>query len=336
MANSVLINSINRRIRELSVSDNSVIVLKGIPMSVVSPESVVLPIEDAIKNKLSYFMTVFGKRKFLTFEEFLMLNSFVLDQYEKVYILNNNLYMSQYPIDATFSDDVRKGLLIHFSESENDYDETPIGNIEEIIDLYDGVKEYNGFLICAYCEDKIPNDAKIQQINLFDYESVPIQMVNHSEGMSYLEIAEESDYIELIKRVFQEPDEIYIRTINYTGDIERLNDHISILRKNWADYTDIYYLQPQEVSVAFEHRDDYTDILKKYWGHEEFRSFEVYDLKSLEEGVKTTVQVSQEQIISDLVQQAENCADSEKECRDVFVTAPTGAGKSVIFQVPAI
>lgn len=336
MANSVLINKINTRIKQLDLSNNSVIVLKGIPMSAVSPDSEIHPIEEVIKNKLSYFIKIFGKRRFLTFEEFIMLNSFVLDQYEKVYILNNNLYMNQYPIDAVFSNDVKKGLLTHFSESENDYDETPIGNIDEIIDLYDGVKEYNGFLICAYCEDKIPNDIKIQQVNLFEYEPVPIQMVSHSEHIEFLEIVEESDYIELIKRVFQEPEEIYIRTINYSGDTERLNDHISILRKNWADYTDIYYLQPQEVNAAYEHRDDYTDILKKYWGYEEFRSFEVYDLKSLEEGQKATVYVSQEQIISDLVQQAENCANLEKECRDVFVTAPTGAGKSVIFQVPAI
>lgn len=336
MASSVLINSIKNRIEELSVSENSIIVLKGIPMSVVSPESEVASVEDVIKNKLSYFMKIFGKRRFLTFEEFLMLNSFVLDQYEKVYILTNNLYMNQYPVDTAFSDTVKKGLLTHFSESENDYDETPIGNIEEIIDLYDGVKEYNGFLICAYCEDKVPNDVKIQKVNLFDVEYVPIQYVSHTEGTSYLELSEESDYIELIKRVFQEPEEIYIRTINYTGDTERLDEHISILRKQWADYTDIYYLQPQEVSATYEHRDDYVNILKKYWGYDTFKTFDVYELKRLEEGEKATVQVSQEQIISDLVQQAENCGDPEKEWRDVFVTAPTGAGKSVIFQVPAI
>ena len=162
MANSVLLNKINKRIEQLDISVNSVIVLKGIPMSAVSPDSEIYPIEEVIKNKLSYFIKIFGKRRFLTFEEFIMLNSFVLDQYERVYILNNNLYMNQYPVDSGFSNDVKKGLLTHFAESENDYDETPIGNIDEIIDLYDGVKEYNGFLICAYCEDKIPNDAKIQ------------------------------------------------------------------------------------------------------------------------------------------------------------------------------
>ena len=64
-------------------------------------------------------MKIYTKRKFLTYEEFLMLNSFVLDQYEKIYILNNNLYMNQYPIDIALSDSVKRGLLTHFTESEN-------------------------------------------------------------------------------------------------------------------------------------------------------------------------------------------------------------------------
>jgi ATP-dependent DNA helicase RecQ len=336
MANDVLTKVINKKLSKLNNSSNSIVILKGIPLSAVAPNEKAAPLEEVIKNKFSYFAGIMYKRKYLTFEEFLMLNSFVLDQYERVYVLNNNLYMNQYPLDIELSDAARKGLLNHFAESENDYDDSPIGNIGDIIDLYDGVKEYNGFLIGAYCEDKIPNDAKIQYFNLFDYENVPIQKVPQTDDIDYLELSEESDYIELVRRVFLEPDEIYIRTTNYRGDLQNLNDHISILRNNWADYTDIYYIQPQEVSTTFEHREEYTDILKKYWGYDNFRSFKVYDLKKLENGVKKTVQVSQEQIISDLVQQVENCGDPEKDMRDLFVTAPTGAGKSVIFQVPAI
>ncbi len=336
MSNAILLNKINRTIEKLSLTDNSIIVLKGIPMSVVSPESNVGLLDDIVRNKLSYFMSIFEQRKYLTYEEFLLLNSFVLDQYDKIYVLNNNLYMTQYPVDAEFSEMTRKGLITHFTESENDYDDSPIGDIEEIIDLYDGVREYNGFLICAYCEDRIPNAAKIQRINLFDYENNPLQMVNYSNELDFLDIVEESDYIELIKRLFNEPEEIYIRTINYSGDQTRLHERLSILQKNWADFTDIYCVSPQETSTHYEHREEYTNILKKYWGYDSFRSFSVYDLKDLENDEKNTVQVSQEQIISDIVQQVENCADPEKEYRDIFVTAPTGAGKSVIFQIPAI
>lgn len=331
---------LNRRIQEvlqeIDIQDNSIIVLKGIPMDVIDPECELIGIEETIKNKLSYFMRIVGKRQYLQFEEFLLLNSFVLDQYENIYILNNNLYISQYPIDVDYSDEVRRGLITHFAESEDDYDETEIGKIDEIIDLYNGIKEYNGFLIGAYCEDKIPNDIKIHYVNLFEQESLPKQKVDYPVEGNVLEIQEESDYIELIKRVFNEPDEVYIRTINYAGDISTLDDHIAILRKNWADYTDVFYIQPQELSTSFQHRDEFTQILKKYWGYDKFRSFDIYDLKKLDEGKKETIKVSQEQIISDLVQQVENCGDPSKENRDIFVTAPTGAGKSVIFQIPAI
>ena len=147
MANMALNRRIHEVLQDINLQGNSIIVLKGIPLDVVDSESEPIPIEEAVKNKLAYFLKIAGKRKFLRFEEFLLFNSFVLDQYETIYILNNNLYISQYPIDVDYSDEVRKGLITHFAESEDDYDETEIGRIDEIIDLYDGIKEYNGFLI---------------------------------------------------------------------------------------------------------------------------------------------------------------------------------------------
>lgn len=333
---NILQKKINEKLALADKYSNTIVVLKGLPMSVIAPDVILEPIETIIDDKLKYFIEIYDSRKYLTFEEFLILNSFVLDQYEHILILNNNLYMNQYPIDAIYSDEIKKGLLTHFTESEKDDDESFIGNIDGIIDLYDGIREYNGFLIGSYCENKIQNDSKIITENLFDYEDLSIQSVSKSDETEFLELLEEADYIELVKRVFNEPDEIYIRATNYSGDKQNLMDHISILQKNWAEYTDIYCVQPQEVSLVFEHREEYTEILKKYWGYDSFRDFQVYDLNKITNGRKDTIYVSQEQIISDLVQQAENCDDSEKECKDVFVTAPTGAGKSVIFQVPAI
>ena len=50
------------------------------------------------------------------------------------------------------------------------------------------------------------------------------------------------------------------------------------------------------------------------------------------------VNISQSQIIREIIKQAENAYDEESgnRFRDIFITASTGAGKSVMFQIPAV
>lgn len=75
-------------------------------------------------------------------------------------------------------------------------------------------------------------------------------------------------------------------------------------------------------------------ILKRYWGDgADFRELKIY--KDPSRGKEMQV-VSQGEIASFAVEQAERAQRGEDGFSNIFVTAPTGAGKSLLFQLPAL
>ena len=91
MANRVIANCIREKIENLNIGNDAIVVLKGIPLSIVDDTVGRIDLSNVVSNKLGYFMSIFGHRQFLTFEEFLLLADFIVAQYKEIYILNNNI-----------------------------------------------------------------------------------------------------------------------------------------------------------------------------------------------------------------------------------------------------
>lgn len=335
MANRVIANCIREKIENLNMGKDAIVVLKGIPLSIVDDTVERIDLSNVVANKMEFFISIFGRRRFLTYEEFLLLADFIVAQYKEIYVLNNNIYMEQFPVEECFPAAVRAGLLAHFDESdEGETDDRYIGDIDEYISVFEGLKEYNGYLMGVYCAVPALRSPKVVTVNVFENSREDL-LYSTDPSDDFVDIIEESDYINFVKLLFTEPDEIYVRISNYTGDSNKLKDHIAVISHYWQEYTEIFILQAQEHGEAYSHRDEYSEILSRFWGYPSFRNLPVYDMAALERGEKTVRQVSQESIIANLVEEVENCG-AGKDFRDVFVTAPTGAGKSVMFQVPAI
>lgn len=86
------------------------------------------------------------------------------------------------------------------------------------------------------------------------------------------------------------------------------------------------------VQETFTPRAETVRLLKQYWGENAtFRTMQVYQNPEYD---KTLISISQGLIVETIINEYNN-AKGNKPVKDLFLTAPTGAGKSLLFQLPA-
>ena len=292
-------------------------------------------------------LTFMEEDKYITYEEFVFLckkdggitlNNMLTTFDIKLKIIYNNIYPEIYPC---YLND--KKLLDEFINQNDIGNKEPINEQLQLANIYNKVYYISGHYYVAYhnVEYDIENVVKENK-----YDDTPKDIVETKEPQVVYEISESAeDYIlKLHEITVNNYENIGIKLM---GESERVYD----LYRNFCAFlntNDKYSLTKYE---SYEKNDSLTNSFKKIVTNilkvpdfQNFRDLDFYENPSLSNKL---IKINQAQIMSDMVEQALNakkCEDLVIETngkkmspyRDIFVTAPTGAGKSLMFQIPAI
>ncbi len=312
----------------------SIIVQKGISIDLENK----IDIQNLFNKGLtaSWFELYSSRKNIITYEEFLYFYNFIIEEYENIYIINNNIYHNFYPLDVEIPIETKLLLKDFFNDDENEnISKEQIFDGEKYTKIFSNIKKINENYFVRYNDISEISNLKIRNIDLFDSDNIqPLVVKNKNERTSdnVLFMQETEDFLYVLEKLLNNQ-EIYVNIDSYIGE-DAINNKLQIISTYIAPIT---VIKSEDKDKSLQTNPKFKEILQKYWKHDSFRNLKIYNFEKIKNGIKSVEEVSQENIISDIVNQVETFVhDPQADYRDIFVTAPTGAGKSAMFLIPAI
>ena len=307
--------------------------------------------DEEYRQKLIIAVTSFLEDSWITYEEFSFLcdldNGSMLIQLlntfnKKLIIVLNNVYPEIYPLSCYLDNyDVINTIVDNSNKSIEITDEIQ----KKILRIYSEIININDKYFIRY--KNIEYDFQRDKYEIVNYYENKLPLLNKEENPDFIfEISEsEIDYISKINELENSSyKNIGIKLMATTTRNEELfNNFCAYLNKN-NYYKLVLY---DKYGYRNDLTDSFTDIVNRVIKVPNFNKFRDIEFYSDPKNSNELVKINQTQIMSDMVAQAENAMECEKIAiesrgkklkgyRDIFVTAPTGSGKSLMFQIPAI
>jgi len=242
------------------------------------------------------------------------------DYRENVVIIQDNL-RSIFPLD------VSDYITVDSDEAHIDVrpDELPIFQAEQ----FDVDSKY-------FYSVKYPSATEYTIVNLFE-DQTPLNHNDMQESIRIIDLQNDSYDLDMFINECIEKG-----SFNKTVGVKSYNKHpLSKVFRNKLELINtllgidggaLVEIEEQGISNTYTPRVESSKLLREYWGaNATFRDIQIYKNPDCS---KELINISQGQIVDTIIDEYEHAKDGAY-VRDLFLTASTGAGKSLLFQIPA-
>ncbi len=271
----------------------------------------------------------------VTYEEYSLIKAHVdeaiKDDGLSVIVYRNNIYPDYYPLSFELSDALAKEITKALNgDSSVDASE----ECGRFIAVYNALVDVDGVYYGSFYNYEYDKD---EGIHLQDYYPSRI-VVEEGQTTSDYNIFFNDD-IETYLRDFAKMEIAKPTVIGIKSSDSYASKRMQSSLQAYCVVNNIRLVKFREVlpeDKAMEN--ELIEIARNDIGIEKFASFRKIKFYKNPDIDKEVIELSQGQIIQEIIHQAESSYEESTghSFRDIFITASTGAGKSVMFQIPAV
>lgn len=239
----------------------------------------------------------------------------------KVVIVNNNLFGNFVPSCLPLS---VASALFDYMQSDRGTEDM---EMEKVSAYYSDAKILEGRR-ALLCPINVHKDPKFEVIDFFEGEGAG-KGTGDPKNASEIMVGHEEDLLYRLSLMEGGRESVLIRKDRKdSAEYRNLIKALSCLGVPYTtEETDLKASELEYDPAQF------LPYLRQYWGPSAaFRDLEFYKDPDCSKEIQG---LSQGALVSEIIEQCELAKDGEA-ARDLFITAPTGAGKSLMFQLPAI